>query len=396
MPTSMTPVAAWPVALLLSCLAASPAFAAEPGRPASRILESGEQVAVVTDAAGREWAQFGDVLLPLDGDRVDATGGGASWPGGLVYFEFDASVGATHRQSFLDYVGVWSAASAVQFFESAAAPNRILVQEVPDAVAQGCGASPVGIVGGVQNLFITDTCWSRAVVVHEMGHALGLVHEQVRGDRDQFVTVSDPDNMQAQCPGSFTVNWGIQPAAPTYTAYDFASVMHYPRIGCLQCVPNQPSLCVTLNALQGQPAGEPAGSASACSNAISCNALMGSGTDASARDRLGMAIRYGQRLTYAVTGDGSGTVTFVGSTGSCGDSCVIAPFGGTLSIVATPNAGSLAYISGACSGSGSCNTSMTQNRTAIVRFVKVASLLSVVGMAGPSSRPAEIFANGFE
>lgn len=346
----------------------------------------------MTGASGRLFARLGDMLAPLDGNRVEAVGAGDSWTDGLVYFEFAAGITDVERQAFLDDVSVWSAVSAVQFVESSDAGNRILVQKVAAADAEGCGDSAVGMIGGVQDLHVTDTCWSRRVIVHEMGHALGLLHEQVRSDRDAFLSVVDEDDMASRCPTQFTVNWGIQDA-PKFTAYDFASVMHYPRVGCLNCIDNQPSLCVRLDAKQAQPPGDPPGSETACTDAASCDAIMGAGSDASARDRLGLAIRYGQRLNYTIEGDGTGSVGFAGAIGTCAANCVIAPHDATLTVIATPAAGSVASIAGACAGSTSCDAAMGQNRTARVRFVRATTAVSAIFL---DVRSDVVFANGFQ
>lgn len=374
--------------------AGSIAHAAEPPDSTVRTLDSGERVTVVRGASGREWAQFGDLLVPIVGDRVKATFTGASWPEGRVYIQFADGISATNRQLFLDYVSVWSAASAVQFIPSTDASNRIVVQEVPSGNSVGCGSSPLGMTGGAQDLRISEDCWSRRTIVHEMGHALGMVHEHSRTDRDQYISVSDPADMATRCPSYFTVNWGRYAGAAVPTAYDFGSVMHYRSSGCLSCVEDQPALCVTLSASQAQPAGAPSGSDAFCSGPSACTSAMGTATDASLRDRLGLALRYGQRLTYTTTGDGTGSITFEGASASCGTGCVIAPHGGTLTITATPANGSAASISGACNGASTCSTSMSQNRTATVHFVKLTTVLSVLAVPRPRAR--HVFADGFE
>jgi hypothetical protein len=63
-------------------------------------------------------------------------------------------------------------------------------------------------------------------VLHELGHALGLLHEHQRPDRDQFVRVIW-SNLMAQ----FFVNYEKQDnplIKEEQYNYDFSSIMHYP------------------------------------------------------------------------------------------------------------------------------------------------------------------------
>jgi hypothetical protein len=63
--------------------------------------------------------------------------------------------------------------------------------------------------------------------IHEIGHALGLLHEHTRPDRDKFIKVlfgqvkDDASRMQFN-----TIN-GLR--TQTLGKYDFNSIMHYPR-----------------------------------------------------------------------------------------------------------------------------------------------------------------------
>lgn len=62
-------------------------------------------------------------------------------------------------------------------------------------------------------------------MVHELGHALGLWHEQSREDRDQHVTVH-VSNIQPGRAGNFSKHVGD---GLDIGAYDFDSLMHYGR-----------------------------------------------------------------------------------------------------------------------------------------------------------------------
>nr|XP_027237455.1 blastula protease 10-like [Penaeus vannamei] len=65
-------------------------------------------------------------------------------------------------------------------------------------------------------------CYTAVIIEHELGHALGLFHEQNRGDRDGFVQVV-AENVMAGVENNFkkenTANYGEE--------YDFSSIMHY-------------------------------------------------------------------------------------------------------------------------------------------------------------------------
>jgi hypothetical protein len=63
-----------------------------------------------------------------------------------------------------------------------------------------------------------------ATLLHEMGHEIGLYHEQSRSDRDTFVTV----NYQNLIKGSRFNFDIIQDNVQNLTLYDYASVMEYP------------------------------------------------------------------------------------------------------------------------------------------------------------------------
>ncbi|HUP58185.1 MAG TPA: M12 family metallopeptidase, partial [Bdellovibrionota bacterium] len=89
--------------------------------------------------------------------------------------------------------------------------------------SNGTCASSVGMQGGVQPIFIGDACGT-GNLIHEIGHLVGLWHEQNRADRDKHVLVRW-ENVASGQGSQFALAgvWGKDRGA-----YDYSSIMHYP------------------------------------------------------------------------------------------------------------------------------------------------------------------------
>lgn len=106
-------------------------------------------------------------------------------------------------------------------------------------------SSYIGRVGGGQEVTLGPSCTAATGrILHELGHVLGLFHEQSRCDRDSFVEIIT-SNIQ---PGS-RHNFQKMSLRPVYTTpdnYDYQSIMHYPK----HAFSRDPTRLATIRTLQ--------------------------------------------------------------------------------------------------------------------------------------------------
>jgi hypothetical protein len=143
------------------------------------------------------------------------------WPNGLVPFDIDAAL--PNQARVTDAIAHWQRNTRIRFVRRTAANQA----QFPDFIlfrgGTGC-SSPVGRRTGQQTITLEPAC-DLAAAIHEIGHSVGLWHEQSREDRDQFVTINWQNILQAQ---AHNFNQHITDGDDV-GAYDYHSVMHYPR-----------------------------------------------------------------------------------------------------------------------------------------------------------------------
>jgi len=175
-----------------------------------------EAVQRATDAARQAVA-----ANPAIAFGVGITGSQFRWPNCQVPYEIDPAL--PNQQRVTDAIAHWEANTAFRFPLRTAANQAQYPNYVRFTDAGGCW-SLVGMQGGQQTISLGAGC-STGNAIHEIGHTVGLWHEQSREDRDLFVTINW-QNIQAGMAAQF--NQHITDGDDLGT-YDYGSIMHYPR-----------------------------------------------------------------------------------------------------------------------------------------------------------------------
>ncbi len=176
----------------------------------------------------------GDILVPRY--RIEGVYTTNFWPGGMVAYEFDTNVSAANQNLMLAAMAEWQAVANVQFF-----PRNGQVAYIHISDSDG-NWSEVGYNGGRVSMGIFNWGW-RFIMAHELGHALGMWHEQSRPDRDTYVTIEEDRIQSGQ-----EHNFNRHDEADVYGPYDFGSVMHYDQCAfstCSNCMAD-PTNCRTI------------------------------------------------------------------------------------------------------------------------------------------------------
>lgn len=140
------------------------------------------------------------------------------WPNNTVYYSIDVNLSGKERVT--EAIQHWQANSSVKFELRTTQSNYVYF-----TTGSGC-SSYIGMIGGKQNITVGSGC-TTGNTIHEIGHAIGLWHEQSRVDRDRHIKVLY-ENIQSGREHNFKTYAESGYDGKEFTSnLDFGSIMMY-------------------------------------------------------------------------------------------------------------------------------------------------------------------------
>jgi len=147
------------------------------------------------------------------------------WPKGIIPYKIRSGYSSSAMNTIYQGMRMWMQKTCIKFVPYGSAEARAAGHNHYIEIFSGGGCySSVGYNHRSHQVSLAARgCVYPGIVAHELGHTIGLHHEQCRPDRDSYLTIM-LQNVQSNMQHNFnkvrgTSNFGMK--------YDYCSLMHY-------------------------------------------------------------------------------------------------------------------------------------------------------------------------
>lgn len=145
-----------------------------------------------------------------------------TWPNSTVYYALPDRTTMTDEYYQLFLSSIQEAFNKISSKTNVKFVQRTTQAEYIRFIWANVNSSPLGYEKGRVNEVKISSIFSSVIVAHEIMHSLGVMHEQCRPDRDQYVKVITSNIDQ-----TMMINYNIMPGYKSVGVFDYMSCMLY-------------------------------------------------------------------------------------------------------------------------------------------------------------------------
>lgn len=177
--------------------------------------EDGDGIIVDGDGLQTPGLFEGDITNFTIKDKIEIK----KWPNGVIPYQLSGDFSEQDVGVIMQAFQVITDNTCVRFKQCKGDESYVYIKK-----RDGCW-SDIGMLGGTQEISLSDKCLYVGGVLHELMHTIGFLHEQSRHDRDNYVKIN-LENVENIYKENFQ-KYSPADLGNVESEYDLCSIMHF-------------------------------------------------------------------------------------------------------------------------------------------------------------------------